>query len=98
MLPWVLLLWWRRRQRGLLLGWVSSILRWRVLVVLIVLLLVTIGRRLLVLAALVVRHFVEVVGVVGRDRVAGALRELVDAPEGDVASRLDVDSVRDPHG
>ena len=65
----------------------------------IILLLVTIGRRLLlVLAALVVRHFVEVVGVVGRDRVAGALRELVDAPEGSIASRLNVDNLRDPHG
>jgi len=50
------------------------------------------------LAALVVRHFVETVGVVERDRVAGALRELVDAPKGSVASRLDVGSARDPHG
>jgi hypothetical protein len=28
----------------------------------------------------------------------GALRELVDAPKGSIASRLDVDSVGDPHG
>jgi hypothetical protein len=98
MLPWVLLLWWRRRQRWLLLGCISSILRRRVLIVLIVLIVVAIGRRLLILAALVVRHFVEVAGVVERDRVAGTLRELVDAPEGSVASRLDVDSMRDPHG
>lgn len=60
--------------------------------------MVTIGRRLLVLAALVVRHVVEVAGVVERDRVAGWLRELVDAPKGSAASRLDVDGVRDPHG
>jgi hypothetical protein len=36
--------------------------------------------------------------VVERDRVAGVLRELEDAPKGSTASRLDVDSVRDPHG
>jgi hypothetical protein len=36
--------------------------------------------------------------VVEQDRVAGVLRELVDAPEGSIASRLDVDSVGDPHG
>jgi hypothetical protein len=38
------------------------------------------------------------VDVVELDRVAGALRELVDAPEDSIASRLEVGSVRDPHG
>lgn len=53
------------------------------------------------LAALVVGHFVVGVGVVdrvGSSQVAGKLRELVDAPEGSVASRLSVGRARDPHG
>ena len=50
------------------------------------------------MAALVVRHFVEVASVVERDRVARVLCELVNAPKGSTAGRLDVDSMRDPHG
>jgi hypothetical protein len=87
----VLLLRWRRRRRCLL-SCVSSILRRRVLIINF---LVAIARRLLILAALVVRHGVLGAGVV--DRVAGWLCELVDAPEHSIASRLSVGSARDPH-
>lgn len=93
----LLLLRWRRRRRCLLCG-VSSILRLWVLIILVILIVVAIGRRLLVLAALVVRHFVVIVGAVERDRVAGRLRELLDAPKGSIASRLIICSARGPHG